>query len=221
MTRHLDELSGRAAGSRMRLEGCVLGVRLSLDAQDGLEPLSVSAIRCRGRRYGWLWLEREGIGRGRLGRYWPRPRPRPWFWRTVRTIVTARKCGNQHHRLNSLVRQNVGHLEELNATSAQAGRSDGTRRPKTDIAAGIVVATPMATSVRPTARRRDSGMRSATSSPSPKARAARVPMTNPRSGGLKTRFMSASVVVCTHRAYRAGAVPSGGRRLGAITSGRE
>ena len=31
MTLHLDELSGRAAGSRMRLEGRVLGVRLSLE----------------------------------------------------------------------------------------------------------------------------------------------------------------------------------------------
>ena len=77
--------------------------------RDDLEPRSGSAIRCRWRRCGWLWLRREGSRWGRLWRYRLRRRPRPWFWRMVRTIATARKCGNQHHRLKSEVLQNVGH----------------------------------------------------------------------------------------------------------------
>ena len=64
------------------------------------------------------------------------------------------------------------------------------RLPNTDIAAGIVVAAPMATSVSPTARRRSAGMRSASSRPRPNPSAARVATTNPSNGGV-----SVSVVV--------------------------
>lgn len=55
--------------------------------------------------------------------------------------------------------------------------------------AGMVVAAPMPMSVSAMARRRASGIRFATSKPTPKASAARVATRNPNCDGRRTRFM--------------------------------
>jgi hypothetical protein len=65
------------------------------------------------------------------------------------------------------------------------------------MAAGIVVAAPIDTSVNAIARRRDSGILFDSSNPSPAANAARVPTMNPNMGGVST------TVFMTHRGANA------------------
>ena len=74
--------------------------------------------------------------------------------------------------------------------TASLRRGVSVRLPSTARTAGIVVAAPIPINVRAMARRRGSGMRLATRSPAPKARAARVATTNPNSEGRSTKFIS-------------------------------
>jgi len=74
------------------------------------------------------------------------------------------------------------------------GRDRRTLR-STDIAAGIVVAAPMATSVAPMTRRRSAGNRADSSKPIPMPSAARVLTMNPRVGRLRETLFMATFLV--------------------------
>src|SRR5882672_9432353 len=74
----------------------------------------------------------------------------------------------------------------------------------TEIAAGIVVAAPMATSILPIACRRVAGIRSDNRRAIPPASAARVPTTNANVGRLRTTFFieTSSVIALVMQAVR-------------------